>query len=234
MPIARENGFLLSHDAGLGTRIGIESSKLNECVEYARHMGIHGMFGAPCFGFHESDLDFLAELPWMEDVWLWDINLRDINGLYQLEGLRYLGVEPKRPPIDFSRFTHLHTAVFTPQKKDCGLEELRGLEILHIWHFRSKENTFASLRLPNSLKELQLNWASPESLETLQALEHLKSLEIHRCRNLKSIGNLAGKYPALEHLVIETCGKLAVGEAAEAIRAFPNLAHAFVQNTKLV
>jgi hypothetical protein len=234
MPIARENGFLHSHDSGLGTRLGIESDKLKECIEYAKCIGIRGVFGAPSFGFLESDLDFLAELPWIEDVWLWDINLKDIEGLYELEDLRYLGVEPKRPPIDFGHFAKLQTAVLTLQKDDRGLEKLTGLETLHLWHFRSKANTFASLHLPDSLKELQINWANPESLETLQRLTNLKSLEIHRCRNLKTIGNLASKYPALERLIIEACGNLAIDEAAEAIKACPNLAHAFVQNAKLV
>lgn len=233
MPIVRESGFLQSHDSGLGTRLGIESSKLRDCIEYAKSMDIRGVFGAPCFGFHESNLDFLAEMPWVEDVWFWDINLKDIGGLYQLKGLRYLGVESKRPPIDFSRLKRLQAVVVTPQNKDHGLERLAGLETLHVWHFRPKEKTFSTLQLPSSLKELQINWASPESLEELQALEHLKTLELHRCRNLKTIGSLARKYPLLERLIIDSCGKVEVGEVAEAIKPLANLAHAYVQRTKL-
>lgn len=121
MPIARENGFLRSHDSSIGTRIDIEPGKLRECIEYAKNTGIRGVFGTPCFGFHESNLDFLAEMPWVEDVWFWDIDLKDISGLYQIKDLRYLGVEPKRPPIDFSHLERLQTVVVTPQKRITGL-----------------------------------------------------------------------------------------------------------------
>jgi hypothetical protein len=233
MPIARENGFLQSHDSGLGTRLGIESDKLMECISYAKSENIRGVFGTPSFGFHESNLDFLSEMPWIEDIWLWDVDLKCIDGIYQLKNLRFLGVEPKRPPLDFSRIQNLQTAVVTPQKKDSGLEDLAHLETLHVWHFRPKEKSFCSLRLPKSLKELQINWANPESLESLQPLDNLKILELHRCNNVRSVGDLASKYPALERIVIDACGKVAASEAAEAIKLLPNLAHAYVQNTKL-
>lgn len=84
MPIALENGFYQSHDLGLGSRVGIESNRLSECIEYIKNHNITGAFGTPSFGFEGADLNFLKELPWIEDIWFWDVNLKNIDGLYTL------------------------------------------------------------------------------------------------------------------------------------------------------
>lgn len=234
MPIAQEDGFFQWHDSRHGPRLGIESSRLNECIERVKSKRIMGVFGSPSFGFDNSDLDFLSEIPWIEDVWLWDANLKSIDGLYALQNLKYLGVEPKRPPIDFSRLARLREVVIEPKTKDCGLGVLKELERLHIWHFRPKNNSFSSIDFPESLTELQINWASPESLESLPALPLLRRLEIHRCRNLQRLGDLSTKFPGLEHLVIDACGQVPISEGERVIQDLRNLTHAYVQNIKLV
>jgi hypothetical protein len=234
MPIAQEDGFFQSHDSRLGSRLGIESSRLNECIERVQNNRIMGVFGSPSFGFDNSDLGFLSEIPWVENVWFWDVNLKNIDGLYALQNLRYFGVHPKRPPIDFSRLAKLREAVIEPKTKDCGIGALKDLERLHIWHFRPKNNSFSSIDFPESLTELQINWASPESLESLPSLPLLRRLEIHRCRNLQLLGDLNTKFPSLEHLVIDACGRVPRSEGERVIQDLPNLSHAYIQNIKLV
>ena len=193
-----------------------------------------GVFGSPSFGFDNSDLDFLSEIPWVEDVWFWDVNLKSIDGLYALQNLRCFGVHPKRPPIDFSHLVRLREAVIEPKTKDCGTGMLKELERLHIWHFRPKSNSFSSFDFPESLTELQINWAGLESLESLPALPCLQRLEIHRCRNLQRLGDLGKKYPCLEHLVVDACGRVPRSEGDRVIQNLPNLTHAYIQNVKLV
>ena len=234
MPIGREDGFFQSHDSGLGSRLGIESSRLIECVAQIGQNRIKGVFGAPSFGFNGVDLDFLTDVPWVEDLWFWDINLKNIDGLYALRDLRYFGVHPKRPPIDFSCFPRLWSAVVEPRTYDRGIGELNELERLHLWHFRPRDGSYSSFDFPGSLKELHINWASPASLESLPALPQLRRLEVHRCRNLRFLGDLGAKFPNLTHLVITACGEVANGEGERVVRELPRLAHAYVQNTKLV
>ena len=234
MPIALEDGFFQTHDLAEVGCLGIETSRLNECVARVRDHRITGVFGSPSFGFTGSDLDFLAEMPWVEAVWFWDVNLKSIDGLYALQDLRHFGVHPKRPAIDFSRFPKLRKAVIELKEKDRGLASLNELELLHIWHYRPKDHSFASLALPKSLTELQISWANPASLESLSAHTSLRRLEVHRCRNLEDLGDLGRKFPSLDHLVIDACGRLQPNECERVIRDLPLLAHAYVQNVKLV
>jgi len=234
MPIALEDGFLQTHDLAHVSCLGIETARLGACIERIKAKKIKGVFGSPSFGFEGSDLDFLSELPWIEAVWFWDVQLKSIEGLHALENLRHFGVHPKRPAIDFSRFPKLRKMVIEPKGKDSGIETLKELELLHIWHYRPKDKTFSALALPEALTELQINWANPMSLESLPAHACLRRLEIHQCRNLSDLGNLGEKYPHLEHLVIGACGRVSLSEGERVVRDLPKLSHAHVQSAKLL
>lgn len=231
MPISREGEFLHWSDAPSGPGLGIESDKLAACIARVKEAGLPGVFGSPDFGFAEQDLDFLNEMPFLERVWFWDVGLKNIDGLYALKNLRHFGVHPKRPPIRFDHFAQLESAVIELHVKDSGLEQLSKLKRLHLW--RCKDASLASLRLPESLDELQLNWMSMTSLDPLQALPNLRRLEIHRCRNLDNLGDLVQKFPNLQHLVVDACGRMTAEAGARSIRGLAKLQHAWVQTAVL-
>lgn len=232
MPISRDRGFLRWPDAPHCASLGIESDRLRECLEQIKDSGLKGVFGSPCFGFAGQDLDFLKEIPFIESVWFWDVALNNIEGLYALADLRHFGIHPRRPAIQFNRFRQLQTAVVELRSKDSGLAQLQSLQTLHLWRYKEKD--LASLSLPDSLVELKLNWASMTSLDQLQALPNLRRLEIHRCRNLESLGVLCERYPNLEQLVIAACGRMSADEGSRSIRGLKKLRHAFVQSSVLV
>jgi len=232
MPIARDNGFLRWPDAPGFPAIGIESGRLAECIAEIQRTRVKQVFGSPCHGLAETNLDFLVQLPWLEGVWFWDVALNDVDGLYALPHLRRFGVHPKRPPIQFDRFRAMEHAVIELRPKDSGLDRLASLRFLSLWRYKAKD--CASLPLPPSLTELQLHWASVESLADLPALPELRRLEIHRCRNLHSLGSLSEKFPKLEHLVVDACGRVSKHEGARAIEGLVKLSHAFVQTAVLV
>lgn len=231
LPIERDKGFLFSGDTLSVPCLGIESDKLSACITRIREAGLKGVFGSPAFGFTGHDLDFLYELPGLEQVWFWDIKLKNIDGLYALPDLRHFGIHPKRPAIQFDRFARLETAVIELQARDSGLDQLKELQKLHLW--RCKDDSLASLRLPDSLVELQLNWASMSTLDRLPALPHLHRLEISRCRNLEDLGRLSDKFPNLEYLVVEACGRMTAEAGTRSIEGLTKMKHVFVQTAVL-
>ena len=232
MPIERDNGYLIDCDLQGRISVGIESTRVPDCVAEVLRRNATGVFGCPRFGFQGSDLTFLEELPMLRRVWFWDINLANIDGLYALEDLQYFGVHPKRPALDFSRFPKLIQVIWEPKLKDTGIASLPGLEVLHVWHFKPKHKTYRDLEIPTTITELELNWASPPSLEGLPLLPNLKRLEIHRCRNLESIAQLPIIAPNLEHLVVSSCGRVADGP--EVVKHLPSIKHAFMRDKVLV
>jgi hypothetical protein len=233
MPIERKGSFLVSRDLTESPSLGLESAKLAACIREARIRSYKSVFGSPDFGFSEKSLDALTDLPKLESVWFWDIHLESIEALYGLPTLKSFGVHPKRPPVDFARLQSLRQVVWHYKPTDTGLDSLK-LRALHIWHYSPKGKSFAGLQLPDTLVELQINWANPGNLEGLPALPSLRRLEIHRCRNLESLAVLPSLFPKLEHLVVAACGRLGANEGVRLAAAIPTLKHAYVKDRKVV
>ncbi|WP_282294856.1 hypothetical protein [Stenotrophomonas sp. PS02289] len=230
MPIAREGRFLLTHDLNRGsTSLGLESSMLCDCIEEVQREGYAGVFGNPEFGFNETTLDALTQLPQLRHVWFWDIHLKNIDGLYALQQLETFGVHQRRPPVAFERLPSLRQIVWEYRPRDTGLETL-PLDMLHLWRYAPKHASFAGLMLPDTLEELDINWCNPASLEGLPRLPNVRRLGIHQCRHMSSLAAIPDLFPALEHLVVDACGRMPVEEEGERlVEQMPGLKHAFVQ-----
>ncbi len=232
MAIERHGEYLLDRDLDGLLSVGIESDNLRGCIAEARRLGAAGVFGSPSFGFRETNLDFLAELPDLRKVWFWDVALSNVDGLYHLRNLRSFGVQPERPPIDFRRLPSLEEVVWDFSPNDAGIAELPSVGVLHVWHCNPRQRSFEGIALPRSLHELQFNWANPRTLGGIPALPNLRRFEAHRCRNLESIAELPEIAPDLEHLVVASCGRVADGRAT--VERLPKLQHAFVRDEVLV
>ena len=166
------------------------------------------MFGSPVFGFRENNLDFLPSMPALEQVWFWEISLKDVEGLYALKNLRRFGIHEKRVAIDFSQFPELEEVVWHPRGKDCGLEQLLKLRNLDLWRFKPKEKSYKALRLPQGVEKLEVNWSNPADLDGFPYLPRLRELQFHYCRNLASIDRIAEFAPNLRKLVVTRCANL--------------------------
>jgi hypothetical protein len=151
MPIARDGKFLVTSPMGGLPRLGLESAILSECIQEALAKPYRGVFGSPHFGFHETTLNALLKLPHLEEIWFWDINLKNVDAVYTLKGLTFFGVHPKRPPVDFSRLPSLERLVVTYKPGDQGIDRLSGLRLFHLWHYSPKSKTFDDMRLPQQL-----------------------------------------------------------------------------------
>ncbi|MEM7468333.1 MAG: hypothetical protein AAF387_15795, partial [Pseudomonadota bacterium] len=208
MPIKRVGKFLETSDLGITRSVGIETTQIARCVSHIQKKKILGAFGCPAFGFRQDNLDFLNELALLKQVWFWEIDLKDISGLYALDNLEYFGVHEKRDSIDFSQFPRLRKAVWHPVKNDRGLDELDALLELDIWRYKPKDKSYETLEIPASIEKLDLNWCNPSSLDQMPMLENLLELQIHYCRNLTTINSLLDFAPNLRRLVITRCANL--------------------------
>jgi hypothetical protein len=214
MPIARIGRFLETADLGIVHSLGIESEQLDDCIAEINRRGIRGVFGCPVFGFKESNLDFLNQLHEIQQVWFWEIDLKDITGLYSQKNIELFGMSPKRPAIDFSCFTRLRDMVWQPIKHDAGVEKLQRLARLDVWRYKTKDMSFTELKLPESLRKLEFNWCNQNSITALPVLPNLEELQLHYCRNLKSLSGLRTAVPNLKKLVITRCANLESVEEA--------------------
>ena len=230
MPIERIENNLIFNDLGITPSLGIESQRLDDCISQVLSKGYKGVFGTPSFGFNQIDLDFLAKLPDVIQLWFWDVKIKNIDGIYDLKGLKYFGVHDKRAAIDFSRFSELEFINWHPIRKDSGIDSLTKLKRINIWRWKPKDKSYGDIPIPSCIQRLDLNWCIPESLEEMPKLEMLTELQIHRSRNLKSITNIADVAPNLKRLVITGCPHIELGPEKDFLS---KLNHAWIHNVKL-
>lgn len=234
MPIHRDNkGFLFSPDASGAPSLGLESCQLEACVEEILDRNLQGAFGRHP-EFTELDLDVLNRLPHLRVLALWDIKLKDVSAVYDLVSLDHFRISGKRPAIDFTRMTNIGSLVLEHHRHDVGLEELANLQMMHLWRYKAPAKESFQMPLSPSLEELGIFWSNVENLDGFGCFPKLKKLEVARCRNLKSLGNLAKTMPKLEHLVVDACGRLTAEAARKALSDHRNIRHAFTGKELIV
>lgn len=130
------SGFYVWNDYIKGVPgLGVDSERINECVAYYHAQGFGGWFAHPNFGFRQDNLDFLTQTPTAKWLWFWDVALKNIDPLYELTKLESMGIHPKRPGIDFSRFPSLRIVVNHWMKADTGILQ-SAITRYHLWHFK--------------------------------------------------------------------------------------------------
>jgi hypothetical protein len=230
MPIERKGKFLITRSLGITPSIGIETRMIRACISAVKTKRFKGIFGTPSFGFEENNLDFLAQLPHLRQLWIWGCQFDSIEGVYSLAGLEYCGLmENKRPGIDFSRFPRLETLITPWNPKDTGLRR-STIRRFHLWHFNPRTKTFAGLSLPPGCRILELYWLNPASLAGLQPLPKLRELAIHCSRNMQDLALLPHFAPTLKKLTVTGCKRLT---SPAGIDNHPTLQLATVNRTRI-
>lgn len=210
--------------------LAVNSDRLDDCIAHYRAGGFRGLLGNPTFGFKQDNPGFLSRTPDVTHLWFWDVELRNIDAVYELQRLEYVGINPARPGIDFSRFPFLRRAMNHWIKSDRGITN-SAISIYHLWHYRPRTKTFAGLEIPQGVTELQLFWANPQSLSGLPELKNLKELQIHRCRNLTDLSALPRIAPNLEKFLATTSSKL---NPAAGIVEHPKLKTALIDGKEYI
>lgn len=210
--------------------LGVESGRVSDCLDYYDRHGFGGLFGSEFFGFKQDDLNFLrgaSETTWL---WFWDIKLKDIDALYDLQKLEHFGINPKRPGIDFSRFPVLRMVVNHWVKQDTGIAD-STIRKYNLWHYKPRSKSFKGLEIPKNVERLELYWANPAALSGLPVMKKLKYLEIHRCRNLVDLSELPRIAPNLTELLTTNSSRL---DVSSGVVEHPKLKSALIDGRHVV
>ena len=234
MPIATDDrGFLFWPDAWGAPALGLQTDNLEACIAEVLARKLNGVFGRHP-EFKETDLSCLEATPDLTSAAFWDISLSDISTIYCLSKLRFFRISGKRPPINFAKLRSVEDLVVEHNRRDTGFSELSNLKMMNLWRFKAPVTDEFEFGLPERLEEVGIFWSNVESLEGFGVCPNVHKLEIARCRNLQSLGDLKRNFPKLQHLVVEACGRLTTEEAVRALDSHPNIRHAFAGKKSIV
>lgn len=210
--------------------LGVSSDRLEDCLAYYKSGGFRGLFGHPSFGFQQDNLDFLAQAQDAQWLWFWDINLKNIDAIYELDQVDYMGIHPKRPGIDFERLPSLRLVINHWIKKDVGIAN-SNIKQYNLWHYKPTSKSFDGLEIPSGVTHLELYWANPATLDGLPVMKKLKELQLHRCRNLADLSALPRIAPNLTKLLTTTSSKI---DATAGVVDHPKLKMALIDGNFVV
>jgi len=225
MPITKSGQFFTWNDSPFGPSLGIDTINIDNCITEIIKENYESIFGCSPFGFKQDNFEFLKKIPHIRYIHFWEVCIKNIDGLYNLKNLEHFSVGPKRPAINFIKFPKLKKVIWDHKKKDTGINQLHDLKVIDLWRYKSP--SYETLELPDSLEYMEVNWSDPENLKSLKRLSNLKELQIHFCRNLKSLNGIKEHAPNIEKLVITNCKNL---EDISDIKKLKNLKHAWIQD----
>ncbi len=225
MPIARNGEFLVMNDFAVAPSLGIESGNIEGCVAEVNRLGIKSIFACSAYGFREDNLDFLVQMPQLTQIWFWEVSLKHVAGIYALTDLRFFNLHNRTMGIDFSRLSRLKHVIWHHNAKDTNLDQLPEIEQLDLWRFNPKVKTFEDCTIPDRLKRLEINWANPATLDGLPVLPKCQELQLHYCRNLRTLEGIERIAPNLQRLVITASNKC---KETSAVSRLTKLNHVFI------
>ncbi len=192
-------------------------------------------------GFYGDDLEFLAEIPSLEELTVID-SIPSVRGVRHCGRLRKLELNtPSKDAIDFTQFAHLEdlspghlgkrgSALHVPTLRklyvdgypypDCTPISAPSLESLMLGPASRLDSLDGIERWQATLREVDI-FRAPRLVDIgkIEQLTCLESFELSYCKRVRSIDALR-KILGLKRLVLADCGKI---ESFSPLRGMKNL-----------
>lgn len=199
--------YVFAHDGwGYGLRMILKSSWKPKYLRAYKKAGANGLtLTFPWW--RDSEIDFLAEIPGIEQISINSGKVRDVSALTELKSLRLiiLHINLLRPP-DLSQLPNLEAFGGEWSKRFDSIFQSTALKILYLSRY-----TGADLSLLEQLTELERFSLSSRKIESLSGIENFTALRIfhlYMCTKLKSLDGIEALSQSLEDLEIESCKRL--------------------------
>ena len=179
------------------------SKDLDSCVEVSRKCQDAELVIYDYHGYHDDNIDFLADCPWVSHVFIGGSTL-DKKGLYRLPNLLGLTTDGYNSDLDLGAFEklqfysgdysrHLHLPLSMPT-----------LQALYLWDYGKED--LNDLPQMDDIKYLHLTKGKLKTLGGLDRFPQIQELQLAYCRNLTDVSAMRGR--DLLWLGIDSCSRI--------------------------
>lgn len=187
--------------------IVVESDRIGEYLSYIREKGIREVsLNDLCF--EGTNLDFLSEISFIEELGITATSIKDYSGLRFLSKLRTLSFDEPQGKLDLSLHGQLEALYIEMNKNVMGLGSLEKLRTLRIWKYKSKSADLSELSTLVALEELHITQSPITSLNGCERLKNLKNLELNYLGKLERLDALEWVADTLKSLRFDCCKKI--------------------------
>ena len=185
----------------------IESDRLFECIQYIKKNNISQIYICDLY-YRINNLDFIRECPGILSININCVYIENVDGLYEIQGLKKLILQDINCTVDLSHFPRLETFLGDWNKNYTNIETLKCLRNLRFNKFNPKSKTLNDLAIFDKLESLMIVRSTIESFEGIEELPKLKIAEFYYFSKLSSIKEIV-KAVKLEKVSFESCKKIA-------------------------
>jgi len=202
-----KEGFKILQNSNGFSQLYIDSSRLDECLEYMISHNFKNIIISSYQGFAIEDLSFLSRIgDFIEGVVVSGTSFENTGIINTLHKLKFLGItDDKKTVIDLSNFPNLETCAVTYSPRLKALEKCKFLKDLTITNYKSNNEDLKNFANLASLRKLSLFKAKLVTLDGIEQLKLLVNLVLYGIPKLKTIKNLAELSESLEQIEIESC-----------------------------
>lgn len=184
--------------------ITVESDRIEACLDYYRANDLYGIAISPYHGYKEPNVDFLGEVPGLKGLIVND-EITELDVINSLQFLEVLSIGKPKKVIYLDKLANLKkfTGNWTP--KVASLAGSSSIKDLALWGFKSKTKNLLELSGLQQLERLQVVSSQVESLEGIEQLTNVATLELRYLSKLTEIGAISALSEKLTHLEFENC-----------------------------
>ncbi len=214
----------LSHniiDWGGRKTLWIDSTRVEECMNYYRQHNLDGIGISPFNGYQNDEIEFLKEHRYVKGIVLPYAKAIDISPIKKLDELTYVSIAENKQAIDLAIFPKLEEIRIEWHSKMLISDKCKNLRLLSLRRYKPKTKDLMALSNLLNLEDLAIVQSPLTTIRGIHRFPKLKRLELSYLSKLESIAALVElENSALEILECEKCRNV---HDYESVRCLKNL-----------
>jgi len=200
--IKKNGGYITQNDYNQGNCLVLEKSWDDSFYTLIENEQIKYLRLSELAGWKDDHIDFLKNISTLKGVEIYSTKIKNISVLEALPNLRMLNLDCPYRNIDFSKLKHLEHLSIKWRLNSETIFDLINLLTINIVNFPYKD--FFNFRKLLNLNNIKLTSRKLRTLNGIENLNELASIDLFRCPNLTTLKNI-GQCKKLISLEIENC-----------------------------
>jgi len=203
--------------------IYVNSDYIEEAKNFIVKNGVNDILISPYHGFIEGNLNFILDIKKLKGVDIFVASNVDISAVEKCTDLEYLRISDSKQKIDLSYLSNLEWLVLGWHKK-MKLPLPDNSRLKYLWIYRPADKTLQFLPHYRDLASIYMLGGSTVALDGVERFKNLRKYTHEFCKNLHDISKLT-ELSRLEHLRLDLCRKIEVGDIFERCKKLKTLAY---------